>query len=452
MQFPSDFLWGVASSAYQIEGGVHEDGRGPSVWDTFCKVPGAVKGGHTGDVACDHFHRVLDDVKMMADMGVKAYRFSVSWTRVLPDGVGPVNTKGLAFYEKLVDALLAAGIQPWLTLFHWDYPDALQNKGGWLHAQSPSWFEHYAGVVTRALSDRVTHWMTINEPQIFIGHGHGDGVHAPGLKLSMPDRLLASHRVLLAHGLAVKAIREHARRQVKVGWAVCGRADHPATHAPADIEAARKAFNSVSAHDSWSNSFWADPVCLGRYPADAVRLFGADMPPHGAQDMATISQPLDFYGVNIYSGDRWRMGENGEPVRVPHAPGNAQTALGWPVTPECMEWAIRFLSERYKLPIYITENGLACMDWPDAEGRVQDPQRIDFTRRYLESVGRAAKDGLCKGYFHWSILDNFEWAEGYRARFGLVHVDFTTLERTPKSSAHWYSRVMRTGALDPIAR
>lgn len=447
MQFPSDFLWGVASSSYQIEGAAAQDGRGPSVWDTFCRTPGKVRDGHTGDVACDHYNRFEDDVRLMASMGVKAYRFSISWSRIFPGGVGSVNQAGLAFYSRLVDALLAHGIQPWVTLFHWDYPEALFKEGGWLNARSPEWFEQYAAAVTRSLSDRVQHWMTINEPQIFIGHGHGDGAHAPGLKLSMPERLRASHNTLLAHGRGVAAIREHAKRPVKVGWAVCGRADHPATTDPRDIDAARKAFNSVTRHDSWSNTFWADPVCLGRYPDDARTLFGADLPAHNDAEMKLISQPIDFYGVNIYSGDRWCAGPQGEPVLVPHRPGHPQTAFGWPVTPHCMEWAIRFLSERYKLPIYITENGLACMDWVDVHGNVQDPQRIDFTRRYLESVGRAASDGLCKGYFHWSILDNFEWAEGYRMRFGLVHVDFDTLVRTPKASARWYAKVMKTGSL-----
>jgi beta-glucosidase len=447
MQFPSDFLWGVASSSYQIEGAHEQDGRGPSVWDTFCRTPGKVRDGHVGDIACDHYNKFAQDVKLMADMGVKAYRFSISWSRIFPEGTGKVNEAGLAFYSRLVDALLSHGIQPWATLFHWDYPEALFQKGGWLNAESPAWFANYAATVTHSLSDRVQHWMTINEPQIFIGHGHGDGAHAPGLKLSMPERLRASHNTLLAHGHGVTAIREHAKRPVKVGWAVCGRADHPATNDPRDIEAARKAFNSVTKHDSWSNTFWADPVCLGRYPDDARKLFGSDLPPHNDAEMKIISQPIDFYGVNIYSGDQWRAGANGEPVLVPNRPGHAQTAFGWPVTPNCMEWAIRFIHERYKLPVYITENGLACMDWVDVNGKVQDPQRIDFTRRYLESVGRAAKDGLCKGYFHWSVLDNFEWAEGYRMRFGLVHVDFDTLVRTPKASAHWYSKVMKTGSL-----
>ncbi len=448
MQFPSDFLWGVASSAYQIEGAAEQDGRGPSVWDTFCRTPGAVRDGHVGDVACDHYNRFLEDVKIMSDMGVKAYRFSVSWSRVMPRGEGAVNEKGLAFYSRLVDALLKAGIEPWLTLFHWDLPQALQDKGGWLNPQMPEWFAQYATVVTKALSDRVSHWMTINEPQIFIGHGYGDGTHAPGVKLSISDRLLASHHVLLAHGRGVIAIREAARRPVKVGWAVCSRADHPASDQPQDIEAARAVFNSVTKPDSWSNTFWADPVCLGQYPEDALRLFGSAMPPTPAAEMKLISQPIDFYGVNIYSGDIWRRGASGQPELVRQPPGHAQTAFGWPVTPRCMEWAVRFLHERYKLPVYLTENGLACIDWVDTSGRVQDPQRIDFTRRYVDSLSKAAAEGSCKGYFHWSLLDNFEWAEGYRMRFGLVHVDFQTQVRTPKSSARWYAGVIKSGRTD----
>jgi len=440
--FPEGFVWGSASSAYQIEGGARQAGRGESVWDTFCRVPGAVKRGHTGDVACDHLNRVEDDVKMMRDLGIPSYRFSVSWTRVMPEGIGAVNQAGLAFYDKLVDLLLEHNITPWLTLFHWDYPHALQRRGGWLNPDSPKWFADYTRVIVDRLSDRVSRWMTINEPQIFIGLGHGDATQAPGLKLPVAERLQVGHNVLLSHGRSVQVIRAHAKLRSTVGWAPCARVEYPVTETAADIDAARKAMFAITKRDSWNNTWWADPVCLGHYPEDGLDLYGKDAPTPAAGDMETIKQPLDFYGVNIYSGEPVRAGREGLPEYVGHAPGNNQTAFGWPVTPESLYWGPKFLAERYKLPVYITENGLACLDWVSGDGKVHDPQRIEFTRTYLLQLARAAREGSVKGYFHWSIMDNFEWAEGYQMRFGLVHVDFVTQKRTPKDSAHWFSEVI----------
>lgn len=443
--FPSGFVWGAASSSYQVEGGATAHGRGASVWDTFCRVPGAVHGGQTGDVSCDHYSQSRSDVGLMKSIGLRAYRFSIAWSRVMPEGTGAINQAGLAFYDRLVDDLLAAGIDPWVTLFHWDFPYALHLRGGWMNRDSADWFAEYAAIVTDRLSDRVKNWMTINEPQIYIGLGHKDGTHAPGLKLSNRDWLLAGHHTLLAHGKGVKAIRAHARGPVQVGWAVCGRVDLPATESEKDIAAARARFFSVHEKNAWNNSWWADPVFLGAYPEDGVALFGADAPTPKAGDMELISQPLDFYGVNIYSGERYRMSREGVPEHVPHAVGFPVTALRWPIVPESLYWGPRFLHERYKVPIVITENGLSCMDWVHSDGKVHDPQRIDYTGGYLRELARASRDGTnVLGYFHWSIMDNFEWAEGYKDRFGLIHVDYSTQKRTLKDSAYWYRGVIES--------
>lgn len=441
--FPTGFVWGAASSAYQIEGAPEADGKGPSIWDTFCRKAGAVSGGQTGNAACDHYHRWRDDVRLMQGLGLHAYRFSISWPRIIPEGVGPINAGGLDFYDSLVDGLLDAGIEPWATLFHWDYPYALQCRGGWLNPDSPRWFADYTRAVVDRLSDRVTRWMTINEPQIYIGLGHGDGTHAPGLRLGLQDRLLASHHTLLAHGMSVQTIRSHAKRPPVIGWAPCGRIEYPSVETAANIDAARRSTFSITAPDSWNNTWFADPVCLGRYPEDGLRLYGAAAPRVRAGEMETIHQPLDFYGLNIYSGDPVVAGPSGAAQRVPFPLGWPQTSMKWFVAPESLRWGARFVHERYGLPIVITENGMANLDWPDAAGNVKDPQRIDYTQRYLLALHQSIRDGAdVRGYFHWSIMDNFEWAEGYTQRFGLVHVDFSTLTRTPKDSARWYARVI----------
>lgn len=449
MEFPDNFTWGVAAAAYQIEGAAGEDGKGASVWDMFCRQPGKVLDGHSGDMACDHYRRFREDVAMMKSLGVRAYRFSISWPRVIPAGTGAVNGRGLDFYDRLVDELLAAGIRPWATLFHWDYPHELFCRGGWLNRDSADWFADYARVIADRLSDRVEHWMTLNEPQCFIGFGHATGTNAPGLRLGMAECLRAGHHVLLAHGKAVQVLRNHARKPATVGWAPVGIVSLPVPDAgKRDIEAARRAMFSVTGGDAcnmampaniWSNGWWGDPVVFGRYPEDGIEAAGAAMPVIAAGDMATISQPIDFYGANIYSGTRYRAGENGGPERVPHAAGTPLSAFKWPVIPESLRWGPRFLHERYKLPVIVTENGISLADWVSLDGGVHDPQRIDFLQRYLTELQRGIADGAdVRGYFHWSIMDNFEWAEGYKQRFGLVHVDYETQRRTPKDSAFWY--------------
>ncbi|MBL8028278.1 MAG: beta-glucosidase [Fibrobacteres bacterium] len=450
MSFPKNFAWGVASAAYQIEGAWNEDGKGPSVWDEFCRRPGAIWNGDTGDTACDHYHRFKEDVALLKELGVPNYRLSISWPRVMPNGTGAINEKGLAFYDALIDALLEAKITPWVTLFHWDYPYELYKKGGWLNSESPNWFAEYTEVVVKRLSDRVTHWMTLNEPQCFVGLGHLDGTHAPGLKLQFDQYLLAAHNVLLAHGKGVMAIREHAKKTPVIGYAPVGHNSIPASLSKEDIEAARRSTFAVDMTE-WNSSWYMDPVILGKYPEEGLKLYGKMVPHYTNDDMKIIKQPLDFLGVNIYRGTVVKADASGNPVKVPLKPGHITNAFRWPITPEALRWGPRFFYERYKLPIVITENGLSDINWVHVDGNVYDPNRIDYTTRYILELRKAINDGAdIRGYFHWSVMDNFEWAEGYRERFGLIHVDYQTQKRTPKQSAMWYSRLISSnGALMP---
>ena len=443
MPFPRNFAWGAATAAYQIEGAAFSDGRGLSVWDTFCRLPGRVREGHTGETACDHYHRYAEDVGLMRDLGLRAYRFSISWSRVLPEGVSAVNLAGLDFYDRLVDELLAADIEPWATLFHWDYPHALYCRGGWLNPRSPDWFADYTRVIVDRLSDRVSHWITLNEPQAFLALGHQRGLHAPGDQHGRHEVLLATHHALLAHGRAVQVIREHAKQTASIGWAPVGISSVPALDSPADIEAARQnmfqAGQPTELGDVWNNAWFGDPVVLGHYPESGLRAFGDAVPRHSDAEMKIISEPIDFYGANIYNADVIRADADGIPLKVPPSPGGPVTAFKWDVVPECLYWGPRYLHERYQLPIVITENGLSGMDWIAEDGGCHDPQRSDYLSRHLRELERAIADGTdVRGYFLWSLLDNFEWAEGYRERFGLVHVDFQTQVRTPKDSAFWY--------------
>lgn len=443
--FPENFIWGAATAAYQIEGAWADDGKGESVWDMLAHQPGKVFEGHTGDTACDHYHRSAEDVALMREMKLKAYRLSLSWPRIMPSGTGEVNRKGLDFYDRLVDSLLAAGIAPWATLFHWDYPYALFQRGGWLHPDSPKWFADYTAVVVDRLSDRVAHWITLNEPQCFIGMGHYSGEHAPGLKLGLRETLLATHHTLLAHGHAVQVIRAHSKQPAQVGWAPVGAGYYPATDSQEDQTAAWRAMESVYPDGLWNTVWWADPVVLGGYPEEGLRVYGKAVPKFTESEMQTMCQPLDFYGCNVYSSGKVKAGPDGAPVGDKHAPGFPHTHFQWALTPEALYWTPRFLHDRYKLPIVVTENGLSCADWVSLDGGVHDPARIDFLRRYLLALHRAIQEGAdVRGYFQWSLMDNFEWAEGYKHRFGLIHVDFATLQRTLKDSAHWYRKVIET--------
>ncbi len=443
MTFRNDFVWGAATASYQIEGAWDQDGKSLSVWDMFCRKPGAVWNGHTGDVACDHYHRYPEDVALMKHIGLKGYRFSISWPRVMPEGVGAVNEEGLAFYDRLVDELLAADIQPWVTLFHWDYPYALYNRGGWLNRNSPDWFADYAAAVVQRLSDRVHHWMTLNEPQVFVYLGHYLGLHAPGVKLDWPDLLRMWHHTLLAHGKAVQVIRAHSRVPALVGAAPTLNIAYPATETPADIDAARRATFAIREKTLWTTSWYTEPIFRKQYPADGLAVFEKDMPAIGPGDMDVIGQPLDFFAFNHYWGWRVKAGANGQVENKPPHENWPLTSFYWPVTPDSLYWGAKFLHERYQLPIFITENGVANADWVALDGKVHDPQRIDFTARYLRALKRATDEGVdVRGYFHWSLMDNFEWAEGYKQRFGMIYVDYMTLQRIPKDSAEWYRTVI----------
>jgi beta-glucosidase len=440
--FPQGFRWGAAAASYQIEGAANEDGKGQSVWDMFCRRPGAVWEGHTGDVACDHYHRFREDVALMKRLGLKAYRLSIAWPRLLPEGVGGVSEAGIGFYDQLIDELLGAGIEPWITLFHWDFPLSLYYRGGWLNRDSAEWFGDYAELVAQRFSDRVRHFMTLNEPQVFIGAGHMEGRHAPGDKFPFREVLLAGHHVLLAHGQAVRALRASARQPLSIGFAPVGLPNLPLTETREDILAARTATFSVTAQTAWTNTWWMDPVYLGSYPEDGLAFYGADAPEIRAGDMELIAQPLDFFGANLYQGSSVRAGDNG-PEHVARAVGAPLTAFEWSVTPDVMYWGPKFFWERYRKPIVVTENGISCRDWIALDGKVHDPDRIDFTARHLLALRRAIGEGVpVDGYFHWSFIDNFEWAHGYKHRFGLIFCDYATQRRIPKDSAEWYAGVI----------
>ncbi|MCL2056800.1 MAG: GH1 family beta-glucosidase [Oscillospiraceae bacterium] len=444
MGFRKDFVWGGATASYQIEGAAYDDGRGLSVWDMFCKQEGRIKDGWNGDVACDHYNLYQTDVDLMKEIGYKAYRFSIAWPRILPEGTGAVNEKGLDFYDRLVDSLLEANITPYVTLFHWDYPYELFRKGGWMNPDSPKWFADYADIVARRLGDRVKNIFTHNEPQCFIGMGYQDTEHAPGIRFPIWDTLLMAHNVLLGHGYAIQALRA-AIPDAKLGIAPTCSAHYPDTDSPEDIEAARKAiFDIEPDRPFWSVSLWSDPVFKAEYPKKLWDLFGQHMPKIGADDMKIISQPLDIYGQNIYNGQAIRSDGKGGYDFVQRPWGNPITAAKWPITPKALRWGPKFMFDRYGKPIYLTENGLSCQDAVSLDGKVHDPNRIDFLHRYLKELRNAADDGVdILGYFHWCVTDNFEWAKGATERFGMIYCDFETQERILKDSAYWYRDVIR---------
>ncbi|WMC91548.1 GH1 family beta-glucosidase [Kineothrix sp. MB12-C1] len=445
--FCDDFVWGVASSAYQIEGRDKEDECGKIIWDTFAEA-GKTADGHSAEVACDHIHRYKKDYALMRLMGVKAYRFSLNWARILPEGTGRVNEKAIALYRDMVQEMRKNNIEPYITLYHWEFPQALQDKGGWLNAESVDWFAEYARVVSENFSDLCKYFITFNEPQCFVGLGNLSGEHAPGLKLPIKDVFQIAHNVLKAHGKAVINLRKYAKQLVKVGYAPTCSMAYPATDSKEDIEAAKKAlfgfFNPVEKW-TWNVSWFSDPVFLGHYPEEGVEKYKEYLPEITQEDMKLISQPLDFMGQNIYNGYMVSADADGKPVFESRKPGYEKTAAGWPVTPEAIYWGVRFLYERYEHPMYITENGMSCHDVVSLDGRVHDPNRIHFLDMYLSELQKASDDGVdVKGYFLWTFLDNFEWDKGYTERFGIVHVDFETQKRTVKDSAFWYQRVMET--------
>ncbi|MDY4970829.1 MAG: family 1 glycosylhydrolase, partial [Lachnospiraceae bacterium] len=381
MSFSDDFVWGAATSSYQIEGASCEDGKGLDIWDVFTKEPGKVFEQHTGDIACDHYHRFQEDVAHMKAMGLKAYRFSINWSRVLPEGTGRVNEAGVAFYNNLIDALLENGIEPYITLYHWELPYELYKRGGWMNPDIVEWFGAYAKLVAERFSDRVTHYFTLNEPQCFVGLGFLTGAHAPGLKAPLRDTFEMAHNALKAHGRAVQMLRQYGKQPLTIGYAPTGSMCYPETEKPEDIEAARQMLFSMQPDDSnwtWNVAWWSDPVLLGHYPEEGLERYEKYLPRITDEDMKLISEPIDVYGQNIYNGRCIRMGENGKPEDVRRYEGFPKTAINWPVTPECLYWGPKFLYERYGKPIYITENGISCHDTISLDGKVHDPNRIDF--------------------------------------------------------------------------
>lgn len=447
MSFAKEFVWGAATSAYQIEGAWNEDGKGPSIWGVCCHEGGHVYENHTGDIACDHYHRFREDAALMRELGLRAYRFSISWPRLLPEGTGKVNEAGVRFYDELIDTLLEHDITPHITLFHWDLPYALYQRGGWMNLDSVEWFGEYAKLVAERFSDRVTRFFTLNEPQCFVGLGYVSGVHAPFLRAPLRDTFAMAHNVLKAHGQAVRMLRAHGKRPLEIGFAPTCSAAYPEHETPEDIEAARQVLFALpeDLRDwSWNVSWWSDPVLLGRYPEEGLERFAPYLPEITDGDMELISEPIDVYAQNIYNGKCVRMGADGKPELVERYPGFPRTANGWPITPEALYWGPKFLYERYQKPIYITENGLSCHDVVSLDGKVHDPNRIDFLTRYLLQLERAAGEMDLRGYFQWSLLDNFEWEKGCSERFGLIYVDYRTQKRILKDSASWYREMIRS--------
>ncbi|HEX6308761.1 MAG TPA: GH1 family beta-glucosidase [Longimicrobiales bacterium] len=444
-QFPKDFLWGAATSAYQIEGAPLEDGAGPSIWDRFAHVPGNTARGETGDTACDHYHRYRDDVALMAGLGLRSYRFSIAWSRVLPSGRGQPNPRGVDFYSRLVDALLERGIRPNVTLYHWDLPSTLDDLGGWTHPDVADWFADYATLMFRALGDRVDMWATLNEPWVVVDAGYLHGTMAPGIR--DPHRAArAAHNLLRAHGAAVQAYR--AERQGGIGIVINLEPKEAATAEPGDVAAAQRA-------DAYMNRFYLDALRLGHYPAELIEIFGEAWPEHTAGDMSLIGAPIDFLGINFYKRGVTRHDPGAWPVHaaiVPQ-PQHAMTTLGpdWEVYPPALTQTLLWVRERYgDIPLYITENGAAFYDPPHAiDGAVPDPLRVHYLREHIAAAHAAIEQGVdLRGYYVWSLLDNFEWAAGYAPRFGIVHVDYATLARTPKASARFFSDVIRRNGLE----
>ncbi|MBZ5724021.1 MAG: beta-glucosidase [Acidobacteriia bacterium] len=443
--FPANFLWGCATAAYQIEGAAHEDGRKPSVWDTYARTPGKVAGGDTGDVANDHYHRYKEDVALLKSLGVRAYRYSVSWPRVFPEGRGPVNDKGVAFYDRLTDELLAAGIDPWVTLFHWDLPQALEDRwGGWQSRETAKAFADYAAFVARRLSDRVRHFFPINEFVCFIDQGYGTGIKAPGKQIPAGALNQTRHNALLAHGWAVEAIRAAARPGVQIGLAENPQICVPVIETPAHIEAARQAMREL-------NAPFLTAILEGRYTTAYLSAAGRHAPRFTPEEMKAIASPLDFVGLNVYTPTHIRADRSGAGFAVVPLPSSyPRMASEWLfLDPAVAYWAPRHLAEIWKVKdVYITENGCSSDDRIAADGCVYDTDRVMYLRTHLASARRATEEGWpLRGYFHWSLMDNFEWTDGYGKRFGLYYVDFRTQRRIPKLSAELFREVVRRNAV-----
>ncbi len=438
--FPAEFRWGAATAAYQIEGAVDEDGRGESIWDRFSATPGKVRNGESGAVACDFYHRFPDDIRLMHELGLDAFRLSIAWPRIFPDGRGKVNQAGLDFYDRLVDELLARDVQPFPTLYHWDLPQTLEDEGGWAVRSTAEAFVEYTEAVAERLGDRVSHWITHNEPWVAAWLGYGSGEHAPG-RSNPDDALAAAHHMLLSHGWAAEAIRRVAPDS-KVGITLVLNPAYPASDSDEDRLAAQHA-------DGFFNRWFLDPIFRGSYPADILEYFAPSSPsgpPVEDGDLEAISAPLDFLGVNYYSRQVLRANPNGGRPIVVRDPDSSYTAMDWEIYPNGLfDLLVRVKDDYDPPPIYITENGAAFGDHPTHDGEVNDPERQAYIEAHVAAIGRAIEAGVpMAGYFVWSLLDNFEWAHGYSKRFGIVYVDYPTLERVPKASYRWYRDFIAT--------
>lgn len=441
--FPADFLWGVATSAYQIEGSPLADGAGASIWHEFAHTPGRVRHNETGDLACDHYRRMPEDVQLIAQLGVNAYRFSVSWSRVFPQGRGRINPAGLGFYERLIDALLEHGIQPMLTLYHWDLPAALERLGGWLNPDSAQWFADYAETLFRAFDDRVALWVTLNEPWVVVDGGYVQGVMAPGQRNAFAAPW-ATHHLLCAHAAALQRYRACGRHQI--GLVVNLEPKYPASNCAADLAATMRA-------DAYWNRHYLDPLFFGHYPPELEEMFGAAWPQFPAADLDLISQPVDFLGINYYSRQVVQNDPTDWPMRAGRVPQprHPHTSLDWEVYPQGLSDILQWVSQRYgAVPLYITENGAAFYDAPRSEDLSDDPLRQRYLREHLSAALSARQAGVdLRGYFAWSLFDNFEWAHGYAPRFGLIHVDYATQQRTIKGSGHFYRQFIEHTTKSP---
>lgn len=438
MAFKGDFIWGVASSSYQTEGAAFEDDKGASIWDLFCRKPGTIDYGHTGEIACDFYHRYEEDIRLMAELGIKNYRFSLSWPRIFPNGKGTLlNQRGLDYYDRVVDLCLSLGITPWITLYHWDLPAALE--GGWEDCSTAYAFADYVEFITQHFKGRVRHYFTLNEPQCIVDLGYGRGIHAPGKKLPTKERFKCWYHVLLANGLAIRKMR-NADPGIKVGIVSTGDMCYPQTYE--DMDAAK--LLSFPDGDGWgfTHHWLLDPICLGSFPHTENKELSDAVLSITQKDKEIIRVPMDFIGLNLYNGHAAAL-IDGKPSYVPKHAGFPRTALKWPVVPEVMRYGPRWIYERYGLPLIITENGQSCNDRIYLDGHVHDPDRIDYLQRYLSELSKACSDGVpVLGYFHWSFTDNFEWTSGYEERFGLVYVNYPSQKRIPKDSAYWYSKTI----------
>lgn len=446
--FRKDFVWGAASSAYQIEGSPQADGGGVSVWDVFCDQPDNIFEGDDGKTACDAYHRYAEDIGLLASTGLKAYRFSISWTRVDPLGEGRWNEAGFEYYDKVIDCCLENGVEPYLTLHHWELPQALEDKGGWLKRETAEAFARFAGECARRLKGRVSHYFTLNEPECVLNLGYKLAIHAPGKKYGLEGQFECWKNMMLAHGMAQRAVKAEDPAAL-VGLASTGRLCYAGSDSPGDKEAAYTATFELS-DDDWlfTHTPTLDAICFGRFPdcpGTELEKLAAGVSP---EEWRTMNAAPDFIGINVYNGNEVRAGADGKPEYVERYTGFPRTALKWPVTPGVMRGGILNIWRRYGLPIYITEDGQGCNDRIFLDGKVHDPDRIDFLTRYLRELREAARTADIRGYFHWSLTDNFEWSSGYADRFGLIFIDYPTQRRIPKDSAYWYSKIVESNGED----